>query len=67
MRNDVSNLQQAAEACCMALGAHTVIKEILDLLIPGVKGDLPGGDTFTQREYCSFFTLLHHDVAFHCN
>ena len=51
----------------MAVGAHTVIKEILDLLIPGVKGDLPGGDTFTQREYCSFFTPLHHDVTFHCN
>ena len=43
----------AAEACCVSLGANTNIQEILDLLIPRVKGEIPGGDTFTQRKYCT--------------
>ena len=62
-----SYFEQAAEACCIALGAHTVIRETLDLLIPRVKGDLPGGDTFSQRKYRSCLELLNHYVLFYCN
>ena len=46
-------ISPAAEACCVSLGANTNIQEILDLLIPRVKGEIPGGDTFTQRKYCT--------------
>ena len=40
----------AAESCCINLGSRVSHEEILDLLIPRVKGEVPGGDTFSQSE-----------------
>ena len=40
----------AAESCCEKLGVRVSQEEILDLLIPRVRGEVPGGDTFSQSK-----------------
>ena len=64
-------IHQAAEACCAAIGTHSLVRETLDLLIPRVKGEVPGGDTFTQRKYwlkfCQYLDFVYVSLSLFCS
>ena len=50
----------AAESCCVSLGSRVIHEEILDLLIPRVRGEVPGGDTFSQSKL--LFIIFYHGL-----
>jgi dynein assembly factor 5 len=49
VRDDESEVRNAAELCCFRIGSQAAISDVLDILLPRVAGEVPGGDTSGQR------------------
>eukprot|EP01034_Spumella_vulgaris_P021360 gene21362-27390_t len=49
IRDDEAVIRTATDQCCFRLGAQCDFGDILDILLPRVSGEVPGGDTYSQR------------------
>ena len=55
-RDDEPMVRSAAERCCRHVGALVAPSDCLDLVLPRVNGEVPGGDTASAR--CSAVRVL---------
>ena len=56
LRDEEAGIRQSAELCCHLIGRLVSPEDVLNLLIPRLKGVIAGGDTWSQR--CAAAHLL---------